>query len=180
MANIKKMFKSLFSKFKTKKFTEYVIAGILAFVILAIFLSSCSKKGATLKNNVDSLNTQDSEPLSYVDKIENKLVNVLGSVKGCNSVKVMVVTDVSESDNIAMKNEEKTTTAGNSTSQEPIYEKSGSTETPYVTSKSYPKITGVLVVASGAGDPNVKLKIINAIVAVLGVDVSKIEVLEGK
>ena len=43
-----------------------------------------------------------------------------------------------------------------------------------------PKITGVLIVASGAKDIKMKNTLINTIAAILNISVSNVEVLEGK
>lgn len=46
--------------------------------------------------------------------------------------------------------------------------------------RNNPCISGVLVIASGAGDTQVKTNIIHAVRAVLGVQAHRIEVLERK
>ena len=177
-----KFFSLFIEKFKTKKYMQYIIAAVLSLVVVIIFMSSCSKKSSLTTKNYQSTKTEQNSvgAKSYSETVENKLVSVLSAVKGCGDVRAMVVTKTSESGQIAMQEEEKSSASGGSNIKSPIYEKSGSTETPFIQSYIYPEITGVLIVASGAGDANVKLKIINAIVSVFGIDASKIEVLEGK
>ena len=168
------------SKFKSKKYTSYVIAVILSLIVVVIFLSSCRKQTSKTTNTTISTTEKTVNSEAYSTTIENKLVNVLSFVKGCGTVRAMVVTKSTEIKNIELQTEEKESSGTNTTTKTPIYEKDGSNETPFVTSFTYPQIIGVLIVAEGAGDTNVKLKIVNAIVSVLGIDSSKIEVLEGK
>ena len=169
---------SLLDKLKTKKYTSYVIAVILSLVVVVIFMSSCGKKNK--KTTVVSETNETEYEESYSEIIENKLVNVLSFVKGCGNVRVMVVTKSTNIANIEMQIEEKTSSGVQTTTKTPVYEKNGSSEKPFIGNYLYPEIIGVLVVAEGVEDTNVKLKIINAIVSVLGIDASKIEVLEGK
>ena len=168
---------AFFERLKTKKYTSYAIAIVLSLIVCVLFLSSCNKQTKISSVSESSLQTKNTcETESYSREIENKLVNVLSSVKGCGSVKAMVVTKSTNISNILMQSENSSVEQKDLS---PIYEKNGSSETPFITSYTYPEIVGVLVVAKGAGDTNVKLKIINAIIAVLGIDSSKIEVLEG-
>ena len=169
----------LIDKIKSKKYTSYVIAVVLSLIVVVIFLSSFGKKTqkSAKQNNYEK---STLEVQSYSEMIENKLVNVLSFVKGCGSVKAMVVTKSTNIGIIETQTEEKQNGSGTTKTNSPVYEKNGSQETPFVSSYTYPEIIGVLVVAEGAGDAGVKLRIINAIVSVLGIDASKIEVLEGK
>lgn len=171
---------AFFDRLKTKKYSSYVIAIVLSLIVCVIFLSSCNKQSKTKTySDKTTAGKTISAVKSYSAELENKLVNVLGAVKGCGSVRAMVVTKSTNISNIIMQSEEKSTSGGEKVELSPIYEKNGSSETPFVSSYTYPEIVGVLIVAKGAGDTNVKLKIISAVVAVLGIDSSKIEVLEG-
>ena len=61
-----------------------------------------------------------------------------------------------------------------------IFNKDGSSSSAVIVVKKYPEIEGVLIVASGADDVKLKLKIIDAISVVLSIAPTNIEVLEGK
>ena len=61
-----------------------------------------------------------------------------------------------------------------------VMAKDGSVTSPIVTIELLPKITGVLIVASGASDIKLKTTLINATASVLSVNISNVEVLEGK
>ena len=61
-----------------------------------------------------------------------------------------------------------------------ILAKDGTTTYPIVVYEELPSIKGALIVASGVGDVKTKLEICNIVSSVLKVDVSSVEVLEGK
>lgn len=171
-----------FKKIKLSKNVEYVIALVLGLIVVVIFLSSCNGSKETNKTDDVDINLQNNvDLLTYSEAIEHKLENVLSSVKGCSNVNVMVLAKTTPILVLAEENEEKTTDSGqNSTSHMyTVYVENGSSKTPMILYQSAPEIVGILVVARGAGDPNVKLKLVNAISALVGIEVSKIEVLEG-
>ena len=53
-------------------------------------------------------------------------------------------------------------------------------QTPYISSETYPEIRGVLVVAKGGGDPVIVQQIQEAVMALFHVDAHKIKVLKMK
>ena len=61
-----------------------------------------------------------------------------------------------------------------------VFAKNGNLTYPIVVVEQLPKITGVLVVATGAKDIKLKTTLINVVASVLNVNVSNVEVLEGK
>lgn len=180
----KKLFSGLWQKLKATKYTEYILAGVLGLVVIVIFLSSCSTKSKNKSASTEktATNTEnESSVLSYSEALEHKLENVLESVKGCSNVKVMVVAESSPTIVLAEQIEEKTTGSGENKviTKYPVYVENGSSKTPMILYQTAPKVNGVLIVAKGAGNAAVKLKIITALQALLGIDASKIEVLEG-
>lgn len=178
-----KLFSGLFQKIKTAKYSQYVIAAVLGLIVIILFLSSCSNlsNNESSKKEIENTSQNTNSILAYSELIEHKLENVLNNLKNCSNVNVMVVAQSSPIITIAEQTEEKITSSGETTviTKYPIYIENGSNKTPMVLYESAPKITGVLVIANGAGDVNVRLNIISAIQALLGIESSKIEVLEG-
>ena len=56
--------------------------------------------------------------------------------------------------------------------------KSDGSLTPYVTKTIYPEISGVLVLAQGASDAGVTVRLTEAVSAVLGIEINKIKVMK--
>ena len=113
---------------------------------------------------------------------ENRLESVLGSVKGISNVKVFVM--VSESPEIVFlqdtnKNSQNTS-QNESVQTTTVLVKNGSISQPVVKVERLPKITGVLIIAKGAGDLKIKTSLVNIVSSVLGANISNVEVLEGK
>ncbi len=117
----------------------------------------------------------------YKQNIEKELEKTLSQVKDAGSVKVLISLDDSGESFIAAdeKNEEK--------EDEKALEKSyilknddGGGQSPVVLKKSMPKVSGVLVIAEGAGNENIKNELRLAVKAVLGVKPHRIYVLARK
>ena len=59
-----------------------------------------------------------------------------------------------------------------------MFSKSSNEETPLIIRQTEPEISGVLICADGAANPQVKSNIISAVSALLGIKTHRIEVLE--
>jgi len=126
-----------------------------------------------------------NEEEDYTETLEN----VLASIKGVGSVRVMI-TYVSGSETIcASTNEKQTNTVikknenGNTKQSETVIENSkpvtvgsGNDEDALVIVEKEPEIKGVIVVAEGADDVNVKLALQRAVQTVLQVKAEKVEI----
>ncbi len=112
----------------------------------------------------------------YVENTENKLENLLSSVDGAGRVKVAITVESGMETVLAVSTTVKETSAGKETVQSPIVV-NGKT---VVLKENYPKITGVLIVAEGAGSISVFKKLQQATVSFLDVNVNQIEILAMK
>ena len=162
-------------KLKNMKHMLIIIVSIIVLVIFSGFFKTQSKEENIVENNI-VWSWQ-----SYCDELENKLKNVLGQIKNVGNINVFVMVDSSPT----IKYLEETKKESNDNAQVKfettiVMSKNGSITTPVVVVEILPKITGILVVASGAKDIKIKNTLINAISAVLNVSVSNVEVLEGK
>lgn len=156
--------------FKNKHITRAVIIGLLCVVVL-IAISSFSSTSSNKKTS-QSISTSSSA-LDYANSVAQDLQEILNSVKGVKNAKVIVV--VEESPTVKYLTE--TSSSGESVV---VYDKQGSSYTPVAVAEFLPKISGVLVVAKGVSDLSVKYNLLNAISTVYSIDVSKIDILEGK
>lgn len=122
---------------------------------------------------------------AYKTEMEKQLKTILSSVKGVGSTEVMITlendgqtffasdvkAEYQKRDDTEQNTEEKTYLLKND---------AGGGESPIVVQQGKPNISGVLVIAEGAKQADVKNDIIRAVRAVLGVKAHRIEVLERK
>lgn len=131
------------------------------------------------------------ELFSYIARQEERLERILQSMDGIGEVEVMISAassgeKVTLSDNpyTQKMTEEKDSAGGTRKMNEveredtTIYESGGSTQTPYVVKELEPELSGVLVVAEGAGSDAVKAEIVEAVEALFGLPAHRIKVIK--
>lgn len=151
--------KKLFSKFKS----EYLIVIILAVVCIAVVFSgffSFEKKDSN--DDVDE----------YVKGLEDKLEKSLSLLSGAGKVTVIISVESGKETVLATV---KTNEQG--VSKEEPFTVGGKT---VVLTETYPKISGVVIVAEGANNLSVRVSIINAASVFLNVNSDKIQILPMK
>ena len=157
--------KKLVAKIKSIKNVELYVALVLGVIVLAVVLATSSAN--TDKSLVD---TTDFD--AYISALENKISSVLGKMDGCGNVKVAISYSSVDEKEYAYEtvvsgsgaNAKKTTTVVKVNGQ------------PLVVKNLTPEITGVVVVADGANDPAVRVKIKQVVVTLLGVSIDKVQV----
>ena len=134
-----------------------------------------------LKSNISSTST-----LAYEELLEMRMETILTSLEGAGATKVMVTTSGSTEKILAeevVQNSldiDEITQAGNRKTSEKedverkIVKEKG--DTPFVIKETKPEIEGVLVLAEGADDVNIKNAIIQSVSSLLDVPVHKIAV----
>lgn len=177
-----------FKKLKSIKHLEIVVALILGAILLAIYFGSNSSDSGTSteKNGTQIVYTNAS---NYSHELEEKLSKTLSLIKGVGNVQAMVVLS-SSSELIIAKSVEETskketgtngTITENTTKEEtPLIVSQNGKNEPLILLEILPKIAGVVVVAQGANDVNIKLNILSAVQALLQVPSGNIEIIEGK
>ena len=155
--------KEIFTKIKTIKNIELYVALALSLVVVAIaVLSPTSQK--TLQ--------KDTSTQSYIDEMENKLVTVLGNIEGCGKVEVAISYATDGQKVYAYETTNKQD--GN------VIQQTSSLITikgePLLIQTLTPKILGVVVVATGADSPLIRYKIKQAVVTLLDIDITCVQV----
>lgn len=149
--------RSLFAKIKSIKNIEIYIAATLAVVVLAIVLfSNVSTK------NADEIVSGES----YIEELEHKIVSVVQKIDGVGKVVVAITHDATTESVYAYEKE----------TDNILYVKGE----PVVVKTLPPKILGVVVVAEGADNPIVRMKINEAVVTLLNVDETRVQVFTHK
>ena len=146
---------------------EYVLIVILTIVVIVIFLS-----GSNLSLNVKSTETESD----YLQTLQNNLTKVLGDVNGAGKVNVMITLDGS-SEEVVLKNVESTLENGVKTTKETIVLIGGK---PYVVKTVNPNVVGVVVVAEGADDLNVKMAILEVVTTTLSINGESVRIIKMK
>lgn len=175
----------LFKKLKNVKHIEIIICIIFISLLLVIYFVNFSPQKSSTKTNAESssqvLVTSSSE---YAKLLEEKLTSTLSSLKGVKNVAVVV--SVSSGGEVVIANnvEEKTVENENGKNvtvvKTPIIVTENGTSKPIILMEILPKVNGVLVVAGGAEDINVKLNILKAVEAIVSIPSENIQVFAGK
>ncbi len=111
----------------------------------------------------------------YESRMERKLEELLSQVEGISEVHVMLTF----ADSGQKQVEKDISVSENSTQEETVYEEQGSSvRTPYVSSETNPQVEGVLIVAGGGGNGDVKADIIDAVQALFGIEAHKIKIMK--
>ena len=177
---IKNKINSFLKKENKTKNVKVIFLLLLSVLIFVIFFSGLDVKSS--KKNVKSKTTLSA--VEYCETVENRLINVLGKIKGIGNVDVFVMVDASPT--IKFLEETKSETTKKEQSEivnietEIVMQKNGTITSPVVVVELMPKITGVLIVASGANNIKLKTSLINTVSAILNINISNVEVLEGK
>jgi len=174
--------KKWWAKIKQIKHWEIYVAVIVVVVMLGIYLSGMGSKKQN--KNADVVTTVVSNDSSYAGQMETKLEKVLGQVAGAGNVAVMVMTDGEGTAELAYDVQEKTVKQTGANGQEVttttvdkvVVVKNGS---PMVLWKNPPTIVGIVVVATGAGDPAVRLDLLHAVQTFIGNQQTSIQILSG-
>lgn len=130
----------------------------------------------------------------YVDNLEKRVEEMLSGMEGAGKVKVMITvsdmgTEILEKDKeITTSDLEETDSAGgsrksqeNGQREEVIYIRDADgNEKPYVVCRKLPEVTGVVVMAEGAGNTKVKENIIGAVGVLFNLNEHRIKVIRMK
>lgn len=180
MNSLKEKISAWLSKIKKIKHYEIYIAVAIA-VLVSVFyfaFASTSKKSST--ENVGTENDIICENFSssseYTEYLENKLENVITSIKGVEDAKVVVSLEKGFEYVYMTEEETKTSSNGTTITKISIVMVDGQ---PVIKEEIYPVIKGVVVVASGAKDVGVRMNILSVIQTIIEVDNSQINILDG-
>ncbi len=161
-----------------------IVIIVVAIVILA-FGGTGGKETSNEKSQKTSSNDQTTE--QYISENEKRLEEILSAVQGAGKVKTMitvesagekvVAVDKKTESNQQNDNEKSSKTAKQE--QTAVIYGSGSEEKPFVIKETTPLPSGVLVVATGAGDESVRLEIYEAVKALYGISGHRIKIAKG-
>lgn len=155
-----------------------IVIGVCIIGLITLQDSSKNKQGKEVFNDTDNIKTE-SISNNESENLEDKLENILAKIDGAGEVDAMITYESSEQIEPAFNlnaTKEETTERDSQGGERTVTTSSEnktmitSTENkPVVIKTSEPKIKGVLVVSSGASNPEVKQKLYNAVQTALQV-----------
>lgn len=167
------MSKSLINKFlekvKSDAKTRFLVIIICCFLLIAII-------GFNLFSNKTETVKESDAVTEYVYSLEQKLERLLNNVDGAGKVSVAISVNSGMETVLAMTTTTKETSSGREVINTPVVV-NGKT---VVLKENYPSISGVLIVAEGAGNIMVYNRIQQATLSLLNVKPSQIEILAMK
>ena len=186
MSVFQKIFNSRGGDLKKKLFTVtvWVIIAVAAMAAVGNIFGSDSDKKAEDGDN-KSADSAISSAYDYINREEKNLSEKLSRVSGAGTVTVAVsVDDIGESvlaRNVSTSNEQSGEEGENSSSRdETVVLKGGSgSGEPIVVAENMPKISGVVVISSGAGDEHIKNELYESVKALYGIPSHRIKILAG-
>lgn len=173
IAKIKNNIIGLFGK--NKKLFIAVLLAILG-VIVILFLPTSQKQYSSneVNENID-LTSQKN----YSERLENKISKMLTRLSCITFADVLVITDMSEKYVYLMQTETIKNGESETTKEEVVYDKNGSSQQPIKVQTIYPKVTGVMITINRV-DASTKISIQNAVAGVLNIDTACIFILQEK
>ncbi len=146
----------LLDKLKSVKHIEIIVPLIFGAVLLLIVFGNFQSAGSSATASFDLT--------EYAKVMEQRVANVLSQIEGAGRVDVMINFE---------KGVEMIPATNTEGDRDTIVLVSGK---PVVLAEIQPKISGVLVVAEGAGNVKVKLELTKAVCTLLSVDSNCIEI----
>ncbi len=157
--------KKLFAKLKK---SDYLLL-FVAFIGCVVFV-------CLLFVNDDNAKKASGDFSDYCNSLENRLEKVLSKIDGCGDVSV-AITYSSGSETVYAYETQSKTTNGVTTQENKIVTIGGN---PLVIKENSPNIIGVVIVADGGGDAVIRLQLKQAVVTLLNVDASNVQVFSSK
>lgn len=167
---------------KRNKVLIIIIAAAILFLAFGKTEVSDEKEKKTNLSEAFEISTSD-----YIAENEQRLKEILETVQGAGKVKAMitveelgekVIASDKKTENLQENDKDKSSHKSN-TEQAAIIYGSGADEKPFVVKEKLPLPSGVLVVATGAGDEHVRLELYEAVKALYGISGHRIKITSG-
>ena len=184
---------------QNKKKIENLVFLIIILIVTIIIINAIWKKDENSNNTTKDTNSlsgkvladNSQDEVSNQTELETKLENILSTIKNVGKVNVLI--NYSESSSLVPLYNESTTTSsteeGDSgggtrnvteteSKKDVVFSENSGQKQPVTEKTVMPTIQGAIITAEGAKDANVKTNIINAVGAVTGLSIDKIQVFE--
>lgn len=179
--DFKTKFRELFEKIKKVKHIQIYLATGLALLLCIIYFATIKLSSnvsiSDSTQEIDNVSTTFSNSAEYIDFLENKLENVITKVKGASDVEVIITLEKGFEYVYATEEETKSTSNGTTITSSTIIMVDGK---PVIKEEIYPIVKGIVVIAKGVENINVKMDILSIIQTVVEVDNSRINIFAGE
>jgi len=178
-------FKHMNNKDIMRNLFVVLIIGIILFILADIFINNSNTRNITTdsESKVENINYNYSD---YSTLLESKLENVLSQLKGVGKVKVMITledtTEIIPAFNTTKNNENTKEIDSQGGTREIVREDmtmqmvTNEEGEPIVLKEIKPTIKGVIVIADGAENLEVKEMLYEAVKTVLGIPGNRVEI----
>ncbi len=184
MDSLKQKLKDIVSKVSTDKKTLFIVlAGIVGVVILVI--SEFIPEGEKTKNSDEEVQVSNysiENHYEYAEMLEKKLTDIISSIDGAGTAKVMITLE-SSSEAVYAQNDKTDMESGDENNEKiskendyVLIKTDSSKEEALLLKIIQPEVKGVAVVCEGGDSIYVQQKIIETISAVFDISSSKIKV----
>lgn len=180
------LLKGIYARIKGNKKAEYAVYGAIVLLVVLVYTASARIDFSAVKEETAASQSTSADAAGT----ETRLREVLSKIRGAGRVEVMItyetgselVTAVStnvDSDMSETTGDGKVSQTQKTTeSSQPATVSGSAGNEPIILLERQPVVRGVIVVAEGAADINVKLDLQRAVKAVLDIPLSSIEVFE--
>ncbi len=198
MGNLMKKITSKEGENKNKRKVENIFFLLIILIITLVIINTIWKDDK-IQNNSDEKNenatgktlASNQEETTSKTELESNLEEILSTIKNVGKVKVLI--NYSESSSLIPLYNESTTTSSTEegdtsggtrnvteteTKKDVVFSEKSGNKDPVTQKTIMPTIQGAIVTAEGAGNATVKTNIINAVGAVTGLSIDKIQVFE--
>lgn len=183
---IKELLQKITNKKYINKLLIILIVGIMLLITSSIFKQDKEKETIKKDNNIKE-KKEENYMEDYAYELEKKLEKILGQIKGAGKVNVMVTLDettekipaVNKTENQEKTNEEDSQGGVREIKREDSNVQvvtKGNDGSILVLKEIKPKVKGVIIVAEGAYDIEVKEQLYEAVKTALGISGNKVEV----
>ncbi len=183
-----KKWKEKIKSFGVKEWIAFLIVGVCCLIIVVPTKTEQTDEKINPIQE-ESKEEIDMETNDYVTVLEQRLTNLLSFVEDVGKVKVMITVESTTSKNVLQdgskemeRSNEHDSTGGSRTVESTKTDGTTvfSQNEPYVLYETYPKVTGVVVIAQGSGIGNVDYDILNAVQVLFDVPAHKIKIMKMK
>jgi stage III sporulation protein AG len=185
--------KEYIAKLKEVKKTEWIMIILVLSIIISIYASTLNKSSNT---NQDDTLPESQSGLHWIENDDNiesreeqRLKEILSTIKGAGRVEVMITYVSSKEIVTAMNTVESTTTTEeednnggtrlinqNDRNSQPSTFNYAEGSKPIILKEVEPEIRGVIIISEGANDIRVKMELMKAVQVALGIKPNQVEV----
>ncbi|MBO4848757.1 MAG: hypothetical protein J5586_06355 [Clostridia bacterium] len=163
------------AKLRDDKGLETIVYAVLLAAALAIFLASGGASCGGSRGGKEA-ETETAASCPSERELEARLEAILSKIGGAGEVRVMITYETGAELVTAEDSSRTASEGGSSESTKPALVSNGGAQSPVVLRENMPRIRGAIVVAEGARDVSVLIKLQNAAVTVLGTEPSRVSV----